>query len=453
MGCRNTSSQIPILNISPKELVKVQKPLTIPIDSTSEYFNELIKKASVVGYYQRFGSDPIWIKEEKQKACADSLILFIRNASYYGLNSQRYHIDELMRLGNGLSNSTLIRKELLMTDAFFSLAADLKHGMLKSIRSARVDSVELNLLHRVALNGNLRRQLESQEPLFKGYTALRHGLALILDSLKMQAYDSIGANDKIRVISINLDRWRNEEANLSQRHIFINIPSYMLDVVEDDSVVLSSRIIVGTPDKETPLISSVVECLSIYPYWHVPRKIAVEEYLPIIKLDTSFITRSNFDVLDRKGRLLNPDSIDWSKFTQNYFPVSLRQREGPENSLGVIKFVFDNPYAVYLHDTNAKRLFKNKERAFSHGCIRMERAVDLAHYLVTGKMGVESNTIARYLKERQQHWVELNKPIPIYVRYFTCEYKDGKLFVFKDIYKNDQPLYERLFYNLTTPGL
>src|SRR5690606_24036460 len=109
--------------------------------------------------------------------------------------------------------------------------------------------------------------------------------------------------------------------------------------------------------------------------------------------------RNNFDVLDKRGNLLQADSIDWESFSKSYFPVSLRQREGQENALGIIKFVFDNPYAVFLHDTNAKRLFRSRVRAFSHGCIRMEKAVELAHYLVTGDPGKKSKYVERFLKE------------------------------------------------------
>lgn len=425
----------------------------MPKDSSIGLFDGLRKKISVVNYYQQFGPNPIWIKEGKQTSLADSMILCIHSALYYGLQPQRYHIDELSNLENNFSNNALIRKELLMTDAFLCLAADLKFGLLKSSRSNAVDSLRIDLLHNVILKGSLRRSLESQQPMFNGYKALRRGLVLILDSLKNPGFDSTGVTDKIRLISINLERWRNEDADLSQRHIFINIPSYMLEVTENDSVILSSKIIVGTPDKETPFISSVVECFTIYPYWHVPRKIAVEEYLPMIKNDTAFIERNNFDVLDRKGKLLNPDSVEWNKFHQNYFPVSLRQREGSENSLGVIKFIFDNPYAVYLHDTNAKRLFKNKERAFSHGCIRMEKAIELAHYLVTDMVGSESRTITKYLKEKQQHWVDLKNPIAIYTRYFTCEFRNGELYTYKDIYKKDQALYDLLYCNWTIPDL
>jgi murein L,D-transpeptidase YcbB/YkuD len=149
----------------------------------------------------------------------------------------------------------------------------------------------------------------------------------------------------------------------------------------------------------------------------------------------------NFEVLDARGGIVNPDSVDWKKINKNNFPFILRQREGADNSLGLIKFMFHNPYAVYLHDTNAKRLFRHDRRAFSHGCIRIEKAFDLAHYLATGNTDARSKTLDYYLKQKKRHTIDLQKPIPIYVRYFTCEYKNDSFFHYEDVYGRDQQIY------------
>ena len=137
--------------------------------------------------------------------------------------------------------------------------------------------------------------------------------------------------------------------------------------------------------------------------------------------------------------------INWKKFNKNYFPVSLRQREGKENSLGLIKFVFDNPYAVFVHDTNAKVLFRNNMRALSHGCIRLEKAFELGHYLLTETPAKKSEQLQRYLKQEQRRTISLAKPVPIYVRYFTCSVDDKKLYVYDDCYDLDRNLYNILY--------
>jgi murein L,D-transpeptidase YcbB/YkuD len=237
-----------------------------------------------------------------------------------------------------------------------------------------------------------------------------------------------------------MERWRWETPDLDQRYIWINVPSFQLHVIDKGQTILESRIIVGKPESPTPVLNSLVECITLYPYWYIPRKIAIEEYLPEIQKDTSFLMQNNFDVLDRKGNILDPATLDWQRFTTKYFPVSLRQREGSENSLGVIKFIFDNPYAVFLHDTNTKSLFRKKTRMFSHGCIRMEKAIELANYLTRDPKLIESKL---QLKER---WtINLDNPIAIYTRYFTCEYIHDELNFYDDIYGLDQAIIDTLY--------
>lgn len=439
-GCKNTNSHVVVAQIQ-TITTKLQDPLLIPQDSSNSVFDGLLRKSSVVNYYERYGPDPIWFHDGKYSLIADSMIHMLRHVQYYGFPPDSYHLPELENTGS--SRSDLIRKEILLTDAFLSLSQDLNLGIQNSRANAE-DSLQIGLLNSVFVKGNIIQTLEAQEPVSRGYRSLREGLRLMMDS-SGDAIDSAALQADIQLISINLERWRAEGEEDSTRYIFINIPSFYLDVVENDSIILSSKVIVGTPEKQTPVLSSTVECFSIYPYWHVPRKISVEEYLPVIKKDSTFIAKNNFDVLDRKGKILNPDSVGWSEFHESYFPVVLRQREGPDNSLGVIKFIFDNPYAVFLHDTNAKRLFNNKTRAFSHGCIRMERAVELAHLLVTGAVGRESKYVSKFLKEKAQHWVDLKNPIPIRVRYFTCEFRNNVFVRYEDVYSKDQELYQSMW--------
>lgn len=450
IGCKDTTQQIAVAQTH-TPAITLPEPLHIPSDSASSFFEGLVRKSSVIMFYERNGGKPVWIENGKYNGSADSLLEILGRVQYYGFSNGSYHLEELENISLNVNRGGLIRKDILLTDSFFALAHDLKFGITSS-QDHSTDSVYTDLLNLALAEGTIKKALESQEPVASGYKSLRKGLGLMLDSIDKVRLDSISLQENIQLISINLERWRTDN-QFGERYIFINIPSFTLDVVENDSVILSSKVIVGTPEKQTPVLSSKVECLSIYPYWHVPRKISIEEYLPIIKKDTTFIVRNNFDVIDRKGNVLNPDSVEWSKFHENNFPVVLRQREGPENSLGIIKFVFENPHAVFLHDTNAKRLFNNKIRAFSHGCIRMEKAVELAHLLVTGKPGSESKYVNKFLKEKTQHWVDLKNPIPIHIRYFTCEFKHGKLFTYKDIYGKDVLLYHLLFTEATDPDL
>ena len=209
--------------------------------------------------------------------------------------------------------------------------------------------------------------------------------------------------------------------------------------MENEKLVLASRVIVGLPEKETPELSSAIECIVLYPYWSVPRSIAVKELLPLIKSDPHYITRHNFEVLDRAGNLLDPMQVNWKSFSVNNFPVRLRQREGADNALGLIKFQFDNPYGVYLHDTNARYLFTRKVRALSHGCIRAEKSLELAHYLVEYDEGpVDAAAIDKFLSRHQRREISIRQHLPIYVRYFTADAAG----IYDDIYQKDARLLE-----------
>jgi L,D-transpeptidase YcbB len=209
---------------------------------------------------------------------------------------------------------------------------------------------------------------------------------------------------------------------------------------------MESNVIVGKPATPTPTLSSKIDCFVVFPYWYVPRKITVEEYLSVIKKDTTFITRNNFDVLDRKGNIVQLSSINWNQYNANNFPFVLRQREGTENSLGIIKFVFDNPHAVFLHDTNAKKLFRNDIRAYSHGCIRLEKAFQLAHYLIGGgRTAISSQSLDKYLNLEKRITISLKQPVPIHIRYFTCTVTNGQLHFYPDIYKKDNVLIKTIY--------
>jgi len=287
----------------------------------------------------------------------------------------------------------------------------------------------------------LQNVIQSNEPDYTQYHLLKNELKSLIDSTaKQKASAEISTHSAVKSIEINLERWRNETESEQDIYLLVNIPSFLLQVYERDTIRFESKTIVGTRDTPTPLVSSTIECLVTYPYWNVPRKISVEEFLPQIRKDTSFISRNHFDLIDRKGKLLNSDSIDWSKMSKNFFPFSLRQREGPDNSLGLVKFIFDNPYAVYLHDTNAPRLFQKEYRALSHGCIRVERAIDLAHYLITRKEDKTSDELIKLLDQQQRHVMTVTD-MPLYIRYFTAEVRNGELCFYKDIYNQDSELY------------
>jgi murein L,D-transpeptidase YcbB/YkuD len=351
-------------------------------------------------------------------------------------------------------SSFRLRTEALLTDALLMIATDLKYGRSAVLPNVKIEATSLEVLDRVAAGTYIAQALKALEPSHRGYALLKAALKASLDTMTGAArdewmtgytYPSNPLHKTMQTVEINMERWRSVGRQSAGVSVIINIPSFTLEATDGDTTILSSRVIVGAPKTPTPLLRSKIECVVVYPYWHVPRKIAVEEYLPLIKQDSSYLARHHFEILDRRGNILDPDTIDWSSFSENNFPFTMRQSEGPDNALGLLKFMFDNPYAVYLHDTNAKGLFKGNYRAHSHGCIRLEKAEALAHYLIVMEPDGKSEALETALQQQQRLSIDLPLPVPIEVRYFTCEVRGGKFYRYDDIYSLDKQLASVLY--------
>ena len=147
---------------------------------------------------------------------------------------------------------------------------------------------------------------------------------------------------------------------------------------------MESNIVCGKPETQTPLLSSKLNFMTIYPYWNVPYSIASKEILPAVQRDTAYLRKKNMEVINSKNEVLDPSKIKWKRYNAKNLPYKFRQRIGEDNSLGVVKFNFNNKHGVYLHDTNSKRYFKTAARAQSHGCIRVEKYLQVARFLLRG---------------------------------------------------------------------
>ncbi|CAL1516877.1 L,D-transpeptidase family protein [Chitinophaga sp. MM2321] len=248
------------------------------------------------------------------------------------------------------------------------------------------------------------------------------------------------AHDWIMQAAVNLDRWRKLPDSLPARYIMVNIPSYTLRVMDSGEVKLESRVIVGTPRTRTPLLNSYMTNFMLFPYWRVPYSIVFKEMLPAIRKNVDYLASKNLEVIDAGGNAVDPYAIDWNKLSKSHFPYVLRQMDGIDNSLGIMKFNFRNKYSVYLHDTNNRGLFKNSMRAMSHGCVRVQQWDSLAQYLVrtNDTSNHRGDSIRAWIGREEKRQVDLPKHIPIYLRYFTAEGKDGTLVFYDDIYGEDK---------------
>jgi murein L,D-transpeptidase YcbB/YkuD len=456
-GCRSTGPGTGNNRVT----IPVQYPLVghgihqMPADSGDLAYLGLRNSNQLFRFYRDRHLKSFWFSETGSNPIADSMRRAIDYCRYDGLIPQDFHLTELDSLRRVLATeSEMIRIELLLSDAFISMSKQLTHGRIRGMGIEIKDTTLFAQFSLLKTKADVHSVLRLMEPEQHQYLQLKSALRIILDSLseptrlqflKGDTGDTLPGSKQIRAIEINLERWRNEPEQMPGKYILVNIPAYKVEAWVEEKPVWSSRVIVGDPETPTPELSSQIECIVTYPYWNVPRKIAVEEYLPILRQNTSFLSRNNMDVFNHRGIQLNPDSVPWKDFTNDYFPVSIRQREGSDNSLGLIKFVFDNPYAVYLHDTNSKRRFSDSCRALSHGCVRVEKATELAHYLITGSLSRRSKLVERSLNLQEQRFIDLPQPWSVYIRYFTCEWNDGRLSIYKDIYQKDDALTAELY--------
>lgn len=203
--------------------------------------------------------------------------------------------------------------------------------------------------------------------------------------------------------------------------IVVNIPSATLLLYEHGKIVLESKIIVGKRSTPTPILASKITEVILYPYWNVPLKIAVTELLPKIKRNPGYLDANGYQVLNKQAKVVNPYAVNWRAFSKNYFPYVIRQSTGCDNSLGLIKLNFYNPFTVYLHDTPAKSLFNQNQRYFSHGCMRVQKAMEVGHYILgDNTMAIDTLTQKGCLYIQLPITVPATETIPVFVLYHTA---------------------------------
>lgn len=254
----------------------------------------------------------------------------------------------------------------------------------------------------------------------------------IVDSATVRALN-VPVDQRVRVIELNLERWRWLPDLMPDRHFVVNVPDFRLEAIENGKAVMGMRVIVGEAGNKTPIFADEMTHVVFSPYWNVPPGIAREETIPRAVSDPEFLARNNMEVVGPSGAVVDPYSIDWSSATG----LRIRQRPGSGNALGGVKFIFPNNFNVYLHDTNATKLFDRIERGLSHGCVRVEEPHKLAQYVLRDQPEWTAEAIDAAMKSGQEKHVKLNAPIPVYILYKTAWVHDGGVRFLKDLYGHD----------------
>lgn len=457
-------------------------------------------------FYERRGFTPAWIADTGLRPEADDLLAAVEDAASDGLRSEDYHLtglrQQVAQARSRAAQGDLAELDLQLTDAFLRLGADLRYGrvnpeLIYSDCDIDIPEVDIPAVLESALAataaGSLRQAIADLAPPHEGYRALKEALARFRETAARGGWPSVPAGptlkpgekservtalrarmeasgdlqpqtsekdlfdapleaavkafqekhgldtdgavgpgtlealnataaDRVRQIEINLDRWRWLPRDLGERHLIVNIAGFWLDVVEAGAPVLSMRVVAGKPTSRTPMFSGTMTNVVLNPYWNVPPGILKNEILPKLARDPGYLARQNMERVPGGG---------------------VRQRPGPNNALGKVKFLFPNRFNVYLHDTPSRSLFSRAVRTFSHGCIRVEKPLDLAEYLLKDDPAWTREKIEKAMgKSGRESWVKVPNPLPVHLVYWTAWVDAAGVTQFrKDVYGRDTPLY------------
>lgn len=254
--------------------------------------------------------------------------------------------------------------------------------------------------------------------------------------------------DRYRRAALALEKWRWKRRG-KEFQVRLNIPSYEVNVIRNDSIIYANRAITGATATPTPELKAKIKWITLFPFWHVPHSISSTEILWAAQRDTSYIRKNNYQIF-RKNDVVNVADINWKKLSKDNFPYRVRQNGGPGNSLGLIVFHFPNKHDVYMHDSPAKYLFKRSTRAFSHGCMRLNEPFRLGEIIMKNekpKDTITADTLKVWsLNGEGERRINLKYYVPVEVDYITVTGDSlNQIWFHLDVYRRDEKFYPLIY--------
>ncbi|MBT9392303.1 L,D-transpeptidase family protein [Hymenobacter sp. NST-14] len=414
-------------------------------------------EATVRAFYRQHESTTYWVADSGWTPRAREALALLHRSADVGLDPARYSRPPFTDLPAQVPvpAADLARAELHLTDALLQYLHELRYGLLtahtltpRPTADSLTAQATADLLHAALAAPDLAPALLRNQPTARAYRLLQSAWVQALhqsplDSARLMQDTTAG----FRRVALNLERLR-WSAPADSEYAVVNIPAYRLQLVRDGRVVLTHRVIVGKPEFPTPVLSSEVVVFVVAPEWRVPYSIAVREFLPELRRDPGYLSDHHYRLYDGRNRPVNPWHINWKKITPETFVYAIRQRAGSFNALGNVVFYFPNQHTVFLHDTPARAAFRLADRALSHGCVRVENPFKLADYLLR-REGRARELVGLYqrVKAHEKQTFRLQRSLPIYLRYYTCETDNGRLVFLPDVYHQDAQLAAALFEN------
>jgi len=432
----------------------------------------------ITAYYESNEFKPVLVTRHLPKEQLKVMADYLSKANSHGLDPQIFAANSFTELLQKVYDKDAIKTvdeaykaiaelEIMASNSLIDYSNALRFGMISPRKiyasyyteTKRPDSTSMVEVFKV---NDLKSYLDSIQPKGDQYLALQQGLA------EGTTAPGHTAEETARMLQVNLERLRWKNRKDDKKFVFVNIPDFRLDVIDNGKSILNMKVCVGEGrelkgadflkeydemdlkkdrpfSRETPQLGSMIHSVQVNPVWNIPESIATKEITKHAAADRYYLSNNNIDVFKDGKMIEDPELIDWSDpdAGKNYF---FKQRSGNGNSLGKIKFLFKNEVAVYLHDTPAKAAFNQSMRAVSHGCVRVEKPLELANALFGDSKQYEQIKADMAQTENQEaRDIALPKQIPVYLSYFTTwKAEDGTLQFRKDVYGLDVVLYSYL---------
>jgi L,D-transpeptidase YcbB len=389
--------------------------------------------SEVADFYRARGGAPLWLAPGSGNA-APQLIQLLATAQADHLNPRRYNVRALqgaLAAARGGSPAAVQRAEAMLSEAFVTYARDVKHdpgvGIIyvdKELRPSPPSPAKLlNAAARAPSLASYVAQMGWMNPI---YAKLRQAIASRVYSNAAQ----------FELLTLNLERARALPSG-NGRFVIVNPPAARLYMYENGQVVDSMRVVAGRPDPvaQTPMMNAFIRYIALNPYWNSPPDITARKLAPtILKEGRAYFTKRGYDLVDQFGpnaHVLDPMSVDWRAVAAGRVQVNLRQRPGPANSMGKMKFMFPNSEGIWLHDTPEKEKIEDAARLESNGCVRLEDAPRFSRWLFNGRPPKTQGA-------RPEQKVDLPQLVPLYITYLTAVPSGTSIVYFDDFYGKDR---------------
>ena len=405
----------------------------------------LLATLLLTGCNSPFGPD----KEGWQNSQKSEFLSILKNDTYMSLCNQK-------RLYEHVKSS---RNSKLMSQLLIAYANNLANGCIDlasfeaSQRAKKENNIEtFYATYKEHVDSNIiKRKLRAGlhiSQILKPYVPTMPQFKALVS--KYKAFTATKDNNitytQLRKIRLNIERAKLMNPNMGKNYALINIPEFVVRIIENNKTVMKFPVIVGKTNMQTPVFSEKMKYVEINPQWNVPDSIMRKSYIDKIKRNPEWVKARGMELhkesYDLKSPTVDPSSVDWSEYPKDkkgYIPYKLVQVPSLKNGLGRVKFIFPNSHAVYMHDTQGRTLFKRKVRAFSHGCIRLSKPHELLNHITQNYSNKSIEMVQKWYDSMKTRHLILNRPLAVHTAYFTAYVDElGDLRLFNDIYGFDK---------------